>query len=72
MKDLVFEFSDVSERTLRGDINKLIDEGLIERLGGKSGPFSYFHAVSPMGHREQGIGSDEIDVESILLPEHTG
>lgn len=45
MKDLVSQFPRVSERTLRSDIQRLIDQGLLERSGGKSGPFSYFRVV---------------------------
>lgn len=41
MKDISGEFEGVSERTIRADIQKLVDDGFVERDGGKSGPFSY-------------------------------
>lgn len=74
MKDLTAEFSDFSERTLRTDVQKLIGAGLIERLGGKSGPSSYFKAVD--AHSREGREEDNPDVtdtslEAILLPENT-
>lgn len=68
MKDLVVEFSDTSERTLRSDAQKLIADGLIERLGGKSGPFSYFRAFVAGG---QGVDDENVSMESIMLPETT-
>ena len=37
MKDLVSRFSSTSERTLRSDVQKLITDGLVERLGVKVG-----------------------------------
>ena len=78
MKDLVFEFSDTSERTLRGDVQKLIADGLVERLGGKSGPFSYFRALDAGGPAStsprqgvQEVSDESTPVESILLPKTT-
>ncbi len=41
LKDLVAEFPDVSERTLRYDLQKLCDQGVIERVG-NGGPSSYY------------------------------
>ncbi|MBI2591848.1 MAG: DeoR family transcriptional regulator, partial [Candidatus Brennerbacteria bacterium] len=41
MKDLVVAFSEVSERTLRNDIQRLCDAGMIERIG-NGGPASYY------------------------------
>ena len=72
MKDLVKEFSDVSERTLRNDIQKLIKNGKLERLGGKSGPFSYFKVLGES--RNESLRSAAADKEAeaveerILLP----
>lgn len=41
LKDLIAEFSDVSERTLRYDLQRLCEQGLIERVG-NGGPASYY------------------------------
>lgn len=41
MKDLVAAFPEVSERTLRNDIQRLCDTGMIERIG-NGGPSSYY------------------------------
>lgn len=41
LKDLIAEFPNVSERTLRYDLQKLCDMGIIERLG-NGGPASYY------------------------------
>jgi hypothetical protein len=41
LKDLIAEFPDVSERTLRYDLQKLCDLGVIERIG-NGGPASYY------------------------------
>ncbi len=45
MKDLIRGFSSVSERTLRNDLQTLISERVIERIGSQ-GPNSYFKAIS--------------------------
>jgi hypothetical protein len=45
MRDLTARFSDVSERTLRNDLQSLVQEGLIERVGSQ-GPFSSFGVVT--------------------------
>lgn len=65
MKDLSAEFTEVSERTLRNDIQALIEERLVDRMGGRSGPSSYFVAVE---NRE--VSADGLP-EKILLPEAT-
>ncbi|KKU11723.1 MAG: hypothetical protein UX16_C0006G0003 [Parcubacteria group bacterium GW2011_GWB1_45_7] len=65
MKDLSTRFAHVSERTLRNDIQALIKSGLVERLGGKGGPSSYFVLV----HKSEGSGGSLPD--RILLPEST-
>jgi hypothetical protein len=41
IKDLIAEFPDVSERTLRYDLQKLCNQNLIERVG-NSGPSTYY------------------------------
>ena len=41
LKELTAEFSDVSERTLRYDLQRLCDQGVIERVG-NGGPASYY------------------------------
>jgi hypothetical protein len=43
LKDLMAEFPDVSERTLRYDLQKLCGRGLIERVG-NGGPATYYTA----------------------------
>lgn len=44
MRDLTVKFPEVSERTLRNDLQTLNAEGLLERTG--KGPFSFFRAVT--------------------------
>src|SRR3989344_2594512 len=41
LKELLAEFPDVSERTLRYDLNKLCEQGIIKRIG-SGGPASYY------------------------------
>lgn len=65
MKDLVIKFPGASERTLRSDIQKLIEGNFIERLGGKSGPSSFFRALDVT----RNIDGENASVDSILLPE---
>lgn len=43
LKELLAEFPDVSERTLRYDLNKLCEQGVIKRIG-NGGPASYYTA----------------------------
>lgn len=45
LKDLVAEFPDVSERTLRYDLQRLCGQGIIERVG-NGGPASYYRFTS--------------------------
>jgi len=45
MRDLTARFPDVSERTLRNDLQTLVSEGLTERVG-PQGPFGSFRAVT--------------------------
>ena len=45
MRQLSATFPDFSERTIRTDVQRLIGEGLIEKIGSKTGPFSYFRQV---------------------------
>lgn len=46
MRDLTARFQEVSERTLRNDLQALLAECLIERVGSTQGPFSSFRAVT--------------------------
>ncbi len=84
MRDLTERFADVSERTLRNDVQTLIEVGLIERLGGKSGPNSYFVAIDTSKYAEEPVeetvasvgGSMEGQAQmrmdgTILLPQAT-
>ncbi|MBI2604026.1 MAG: DeoR family transcriptional regulator [Candidatus Harrisonbacteria bacterium] len=41
MKDLVAEFPDVSERTIRYDLQRLLQQGAVDRVG-NGGPASYY------------------------------
>ncbi|MBI4093292.1 MAG: DeoR family transcriptional regulator [Candidatus Kerfeldbacteria bacterium] len=41
MKDLIAEFPDVSERTIRYDLQRLLQHGSVERVG-NGGPASYY------------------------------
>lgn len=45
MRDLVTMFPNVSERTLRNDLQALVKQGSVERFGSQ-GPYSYFRAVT--------------------------
>lgn len=70
MRDLLVQFPDSSERTLRSDIQKLVDAGLIERAGSKSGPFSYLRAVdSDETVKNAPMSAKEAINEFIMLPE---
>ena len=76
MRDLIEKFPEVSERTLRNDIQFLIETGLIERLGGRSGPNSYFIAIDTSKYSEEpteasGDPKGGSIGEMILLPEAT-
>ncbi|MBI4992179.1 MAG: hypothetical protein HZB99_03105 [Candidatus Harrisonbacteria bacterium] len=44
LKDLMVEFPDVSERTLRYDLQRLCERGMVERVG-NGGPASYYKLV---------------------------
>ncbi len=66
MKDLIEKFPNVSERTLRNDLQTLVYCGSIERFGAVQGPFSYYRAKSKVftepsggGHAplNEGVGS---------------
>lgn len=50
LKDLTAEFPDVSERTLRYDLSKLCEQGIIERVG-NGGPASHYR----FGNRDKAI-----------------
>jgi len=65
MRDLLVQFPDVSERTLRSDIQKLVDSGDIERTGSKSGPFSYLRAVAI--EEAPFPSQDDIDINDYAL-----
>lgn len=45
LKDLLAAFPDVSERTIRYDLQKLCDGGMIERVG-NGGPATYYRVVN--------------------------
>jgi len=45
LKDLIVEFPDVSERTLRYDLQRLCEQRVVERVG-NGGPASYYKLVS--------------------------
>lgn len=45
LKDLLVEFPDVSERTLRYDLQRLCGQGVIERVG-NGGPASYYKMLN--------------------------
>ena len=44
LKDLITEFPDVSERTLRYDLQRLCEQKVIERVG-NGGPASYYRGM---------------------------
>jgi hypothetical protein len=76
MKDLVDKFSYVSERTLRNDIQKLVQKDKIERFGSKSGPFSYLKAIYSVDGQEQERQIDQTGTstpsEALFLPKSIG
>lgn len=45
LKDVLAEFQDVSERTIRYDLQKLCERGVIERVG-NGGPATFYRIVS--------------------------
>lgn len=45
LRQLSVVFPSFSERTIRTDVQRLIDGGLVEKIGSKTGPFSYFRVV---------------------------
>ncbi|MBI2035482.1 MAG: DeoR family transcriptional regulator [Candidatus Liptonbacteria bacterium] len=59
MKDLIAAFPDVSERTLRYDVQKLCDRQIIERIG-NGGPASYYHVKNNFLARELKTSSIEL------------
>lgn len=59
MRDLLVQFPDVSERTLRSDIQKLVDGNLLERTGSKSGPFSYLQAIEEGSADKEGSAGNK-------------
>lgn len=44
LRDLMASFPDISERTIRNEINELINHGLVQRIG-NGGPNSYFESM---------------------------
>jgi|SRR3989344_5314881 len=48
LKDLIAEFPDISERTLRYDLQRLCERGIIERVG-NGGPSNYYRTVERTG-----------------------
>lgn len=50
LKDLLVEFPDVSERTLRYDLQRLCEQGIIERIG-NGGPASYYRVAEGLGDK---------------------
>ncbi len=61
MRQLSVAFTDFSERTVRADVQRLIDKGLIEKIGSKTGPFSYFRVIDSLDFQPKGA----------VLPEDT-
>jgi hypothetical protein len=47
LKDITSAMPSISERTIRYDLQKLIEIGRVERIGG-GGPFSYFRVKEPV------------------------
>ena len=66
MRHLSVEFPDFSERTVRADVQRLIDKGLIEKIGSKTGPFSYFRTVD-----SPDLQLEKVDLEADPAPAST-
>jgi len=60
MRQLSATFADFSERTVRADIQRLMDKGLVEKIGSKTGPFSYFRSVD--------VDSSAFQPDEVILP----
>lgn len=45
MRDLAGKFPDYTDRTIRNDVQRLAERGLVKRFGSKSGPLSYVKAI---------------------------
>jgi len=58
LKELLAEFPDVSDRTLRYDLKKLCEQGIIERVG-NGGPASYYtvREEAPVQATQSGVSS---------------
>lgn len=67
MRQISVEFADFSERTVRTDIQRLMDKGLVERVGSKTGPSSYFRAVDAIGS-PQADSPDFQPIEAKISP----
>ena len=52
MRDLAGQFPGCTERTIRNDVQRLAEGGLVKRLGSKSGPLSYVKAAEPSVTKE--------------------
>ena len=63
MRQISAAFAGFSERTIRADIGRLVDKGLAEKAGSKTGPFSYFKATA--------LGSSDFQTERVDLPAET-
>ena len=53
MRDLAGQFPGYTERTIRNDVQRLAEGGLVKRLGSKSGPLSYVKAAEPPVTKEE-------------------
>lgn len=53
MRDLAGQFPGCTERTIRNDVQRLAEGGLIKRFGSKSGPLSYVKAAEPPVTKEE-------------------
>ncbi len=63
MRQLSVTFPDFSERTIRTDVQRLIDGGLVEKIGSKTGPFSYFRTLGS-AHSADSAGSPQASSQS--------
>jgi len=56
LKDIIAEFPNISERTLRYDLQKLCDTGVVERIG-NGGPASYYAYKGEKGEADDSVGN---------------
>ncbi|MBI3088952.1 MAG: hypothetical protein HYY99_01705 [Candidatus Colwellbacteria bacterium] len=68
MRQISMEFAHFSERTIRTDMQRLINRGLVKRAGSKTGAFGYFQAVDSTSSPQVDSGSLDLQPNEVNLP----